>query len=121
MKPDILCLNETWLNDSTPRLSITGYEQVSRKDRPQQVVTEFNHGGIAVFRRAHSILITHVEDSTIAERSWHTLHTDLGPILVGLWYRPPSSPDDHILFFRVELERLMPTTVGCIVFGDLNI
>ena len=33
---------------------------------------------------------TAVGDSAAAERSWHVVHSNRGPLLLGLWYRPPA-------------------------------
>ena len=74
-----------------------------------------------MYSRVGGILITHLEDSVIAERSWHTIHTDLGGILFGTWYRPPGSPHNHIVSLDGELERLSAGMIGCLVMGDLNI
>ena len=74
-----------------------------------------------MYSRVGSILITHLEDSVIAERFWHTIHTDLGCILFGTWYRPPGSPHNHIVSLDGELERLSAGMIGCLVMGDLNI
>ncbi len=84
--PDILALNATWLDSSVQKLDFVGYSLVSRRDRPNSKVGKLNHGGIAVFCRTGGVLVTHLEDSNIAERSWHVVHTDLGGVLFGVWY-----------------------------------
>ena len=51
-----------------------------------------------------------------------TIHTDLGPLLLVNWYRPPD--DDATLsmpVFRKDLTTLVENHVGTIVMGDLNI
>ena len=90
--PDVLAMTETWLDESTSKLSIPNYDLVSRRDRPGCVAGELNHGGIAVYRRRGGISLTHLEDSELAERSWQSIHTNVGHLLLGLWYRPPGSP-----------------------------
>ncbi len=119
--PDILALNETWLDSSVQKLDFVGYSLVSRRDRPNSKVGKLNHGGIAVFCRTGGVLVTHLEDSNIAERSWHVVHTDLGGVLFGVWYRPPASSHNHIETFDAELERLSDGMVGTLVVGDVNI
>ena len=61
---------------------------VSRLDRR---VGFAKSGGIVLFvlNKLASRLV-HVSDSDQSERSWHVLHCDIGPILFGLWYRPPD-------------------------------
>ena len=121
LSPDILGLNETWLGDSVEFLEIAGYEIVSRRDRPQQSVAKLNHGGIALYRRRGGVLVTHLENSLNAERAWHIVHTDVGGVLLGLWYRPPASPHSHIESVDEELERLGDGMVGTLLVGDLNV
>ena len=120
-RPDILGLNETFLDDSVRVLDIVGYSLVSRKDRPCPSAGTLNRGGIALYRRCGGLLVTHLEDSKIAERSWHIVHSDVGGVLLGLWYRPPGSPHSHIESFDAELERLSEGMFGTLVVGDLNI
>ena len=120
-EPDILVLNETWLDGSVSSIDIANYCLVSRRDRPNSKVGKLNHGGVAVFSRVGSILVTHMEDSKVAERSWHIIHTDLGGVLLGAWYRPPGSPHTHISTLDSELELLSVGMIGSIVVGDINI
>ena len=121
LTPDILGLNETWLDSSVENLDIPGYELVSRRDRPSSRVGKLNHGGVALYRRRGGILVTHLEDSSIAERSWHVVHADVGGLLLGLWYRPPASSHAHIESFDSELERLGEGMIGSLVVGDVNV
>ena len=114
-QPDLLALNETQLNDSTPILDIPGYIAVSRRDRPVDKEKARSYGGILVYRRVQSLLISHIEDSTSAERSWHLIHTDLGPILFCNWYRPLGAPSSQIDTFRQEFNRLSVGASGVLV------
>ena len=120
-KPDILVLNETWLDESVASIVFANYSLVSRRDRPNSKAGKLNHGGVAVYSRDGSILVTHIEDSVVAERSWHTIHTDLGGVLFGAWYRPPGSPHSHIESLDTELELLSVGMIGSLVIGDVNI
>ena len=119
--PDVLALNETWLDSTVASLDIPGYTLVSRRDRPHTSVGRLNHGGIALYRRSEGLLVTHLEDSKTAERAWHVVHTDVGGVLLGVWYRPPGSSHNHIETFDAELERLREGMVGTLVVGDLNV
>ena len=80
-----------------------------------------NHGGIALYARCGGILVTHLQHSTVAERSWHVIHSDVGGILLGLWYRPPGAGANDIESFEDELSRLSIDTIGALVIGDMNI
>ena len=122
-QPDILLITETWLDVSTPHLKIDNYCRLSRKDRPGTVyLYRHAYGGTAAYRRITSrVTITHLADSETAERSWHTLHTDTGPFLIGLWCRPPKSHISHIETLSAELDTHTHNTVATLIFGDLNI
>ena len=66
--------------------------------------------------------IVHTGDSDDHERSWHTLHSNLGPVLVGLWYRPPSYHECmSIKDFEKEMHFFLVGAVCTMVFGDLNV
>ena len=119
--PDILALNETWLDASVAKVDIPGYQLVSRRDRPTTSVGKANHGGVSVYSLVGRVLVTHLEDSPVAERSWHIIHTDVGGVLFAAWYRAPGSPHNHINSFNGELERLSVGMVGNLVVGDINI
>ena len=67
-------------------IELPGDVLVSRLDRRD----ESGWGGVALFTRAgYENCIIHLGDSTVAERCWHVLHTDRGPISVAVWYRRP--------------------------------
>ena len=66
--------------------------------------------------------IVHVGDSVNNEQSWHVLHTDLGPILLGLWYCPPCySEIESIQNFDNETPSWSSNVIGTIIFGDMNV
>ena len=56
-KPDILVLNETWLDGSVASLVLANYSLVSRRDRPNSKVGKLNHCGVAVYSRVGSMLV----------------------------------------------------------------
>ena len=86
--PSIVGITETFLDASTTNISLSGYTLVSRLDRR---VGFAKSGGIALFvLNTLTSRFLHVSDSEQSERSWHVFHTDIGPILFGLWYRPPG-------------------------------
>ena len=74
-----------------------------------------------MYGKVASMLVTHRKDSSIAERSLYIIHTDLGGVLFGAWYRPPESPHNHIETLDTELELLSIGMIGCLVVGDINI
>ena len=64
--------------------------------------------------RVGTILITHLEDSKIAESSCHIIHRDLGGILLWAWYHPPEA---RTTTFRpwTELKRLSTSMLGTLI------
>ena len=66
--------------------------------------------------------VTHLGDSEQHERSWHILHSNIGPLLVGCWYRPPSySESESILSLQAEIGKLEANSLATIIVGDMNI
>ena len=66
--------------------------------------------------------MTLVKDSESSERLWILIHSDLGPYLVGAWYRPPVQGEmETIKSLRAEWEELSQEAVGTILVGDMNI
>ena len=104
---------------------LPNYDLVHRRDRPQKETASSkakrNHGGIALYKRTSTATVTHLEDSDVAERSWFSVHTTLGPILLAVWYRPPDAPKEHLGTFETELCKLTPGNFATYVVKDLNV
>jgi hypothetical protein len=98
---------------------LLGYSLVSRLDRKDNSAW----GGIATFAKfGYEECIAHVSDSENAERSWHILHTDRGPIAVAVWYRRPCPGEvDSIRSLEQEMTALRGDTVGTLIVGDLDV
>ena len=118
-KVDIVCLQETWLSDSVEEISLSAYSCVGRFD--QALGPTCGYGGIAVFVRTKFANIALVEYITGAERMWCVLHTNIGALLIGNWYRPPGKNCNSINMLQSEIERLRDDCVGVILLGDINI
>ena len=66
--------------------------------------------------------IVHVEDSKHDERSWHIIHADCGPILLGVWYRRPCQREiASIRHFDEEFQVHSQDSIASIVVGDMNV
>ena len=65
IKPTLVGLNETWLDDSTGHVELNGYTLVCRRDRS----TLPNRGGIALYARTSLNCTVKIEDSKNAELS----------------------------------------------------
>ena len=120
-RPAFVAVTETWLDRTTESVSLSGYHMVSRLDRRKGI--RFDRGGIAVFARSgFEMSIVHVEDSKHDERSWHIIHADCGPILLGVWYRRPCQREiASIRHFDEEFQVHSQDSIASIVVGDMNV
>ena len=85
-KPMLICITESWLDKSIGEVMLEGYVLVGRHDRQDGRKC----GGVVMYALAsYANYITLLDKSLGAERLWAVVHSDLGPYLVGLWYRPP--------------------------------
>ena len=116
---DVLMLQETWLADTVEELAIEGYYLVGRLDR--EAGPKAGYGGVAIYAKATISCIALLEHSSGAERSWCILHTNIGAILLGNWYRAPDAGESSIDSLATELERLGSEVIGVILTGDINI
>ena len=87
IQPSIVCLNETFLDSSIEDVPLEGYSEVARRDR-----ADGRKGGGVIVYALDSIAsrVTMVEKSDLSERVWLVIHSDIGPYLLGVWYRPPD-------------------------------
>ena len=77
--PDILCINETFLDKSVEKVELEGFQIVGRRDRGGGKKC----GGIIVFARIEiASHVTLLEESTRAERMWLLMHSNIGPYLL---------------------------------------
>ncbi len=121
--PEFVAITETHLREDLREIHLSNYELVSRRDRQDaRPIHEKGWGGVALFARSdvyQNIVFTKSSDDI--EATWHTLHSDIGPILVGVWYRPPRRGEvASIKQFELELER-QTDFVGKIIVGDMNV
>ena len=89
-RPHVVCIQETWLDDSTKEAKIPGYTKCSRGDRHKGA----NRGGIASFTREDFNGLVHITNSENEERSWHFLKVGVETYLLANWYRPGASQFD---------------------------
>ena len=121
--PTFLAITETKLDKTTKDggVIIPGCSLVSRRDR------SFNGdlrrgGGIALYVRNDSqMCVALLEHSLPNECSWLVVHTSQGPLLLGVWYRPPNSDAELINCFEDEWLRHSTDVMGTIILGDINV
>ena len=118
-KPDIVFLNETWLDKSIAEVPLEGYACVARLDRRSGQ----RCGGVATYaREAIAPQIAWMQDSKESERQWLIVHTNQGPLLLGNWYRPPCAGEvASIKSLQHEWQALKALAMGTVVVGDLNV
>ena len=118
-KPSVLCLSETWADKGLPTMRIEGKTLIFRDDRADGR----QGGGVAVFaldKLAHKV--THLGDSTVAERSWVIVHSDHRPHVIGCWFRRPAPGEiDSIRSLKEELQTHTAKAVESVLLGDLNV
>ena len=115
--PDVIAFTETWLDEAAGDIHIPGYRVVARRDRTDGR----KGGGVALFCRAEIRSIVHTHTSADAERIWCLLHSDLGPIRIGVWYRAPDAAPGEISTLTNELSDASFGVTGTILLGDMNI
>ena len=61
-------------------------------------------------------------DSPECERSCRIIHANHGPLLFGVWYRPPCFGDVEPIFaLEREWEQQWHIALGALVAGDMNV
>ena len=86
-KPDIICVQETWLDNSSEIFVLDGYDIISRRDR----ITDTFGGGVATYARRDCQHIVDLGESDQDERCYSMIHSNRGPILLINWYRAPGA------------------------------
>ena len=112
-----MLITETWLDESTEVVNIPGYRSIARRDRR----TKKKGGGVDIFVREDYRDAGCLAISETSERSWVTVHTLTGPVLIGAWYRPPDESSSEIKTLAEELAKYMPGHIGTFLFCDANI
>ena len=117
---DIICLTETWLDRriSDTDIELSGFKLPYRRDRQGD-----NHGGICVY----------VKDSIFSKRRpdlempdiecvWIEVSTRHKKLLLGTFYRPPSSSADVLASIENSVGLAYDTNISDIfVTGDFNL
>ena len=110
---------ETLLDESVEQVTLAGYTLLSRRDRRDGR----KGGGVLFFvKDEHKSCVNLLEHSENSERSWHLVHSSHGPLLLGLWYRPPDKGEVRsILSLEEEWGKHEDSCVGTLLFGDFNV
>ena len=117
--PLLVCLTETWLTRAVEEPRLEGYILVARRDRKDGR----QGGGVAAFvHESYHSSATKLGESSLDERIWLMLHTDEGPFLGSVWYRPPGDNRcPSIDRFSEELSQYRQDAIGTFSGGDFNV
>ena len=114
----LVCVQETWLDDSIEDVSFTNYSLIARLDRSSGKI---GYGGVAIFAHTSFHAVSPFLSSENSERVWCILHTNLGSIAIGNWYRAPDDSGTSVRSFPVEFNSFRSNFIGAIIVGDPNI
>ena len=97
--------------------TLVHYTVLERRDRNR------NGGGVLVFvLDSLCNLFSPLVSSSVAEIIWFLFHSQLGPVLIACWYRPPHYGEiASINAFSAEWSAHSALAVGTVVVGDLNL
>ena len=116
-RPHVVCIQETWLDESHKEIDIPGYEVVARRDRH----AGSNRGGVLTLQRKGFNGLVFIANAKDEKRSWMFLKLGLETILIGNWYRPGASHFDGFTSLYSEMGEFFPQVSGVVLVGDLNI
>ena len=119
--PALVCVNETFLDESVGDdvVSLGGYKLAARRDRHDG---RFGGGIVCFVADAFSTQVILCEHGGEYERSWLTIHSEIGPVLLGVWHRSPCNGEvGSIKACEDEWLRLSTDYVATILVGDLNV
>ena len=117
--PNLIGITESWLDKSIEAVPLEGYNVIARRDRDE----DSGRGGVLIFAQEDiGERVAVLEKSDVAERIWAVIHTNHGPYLIAMWYRPPCSGElSSITSFGEELSRLRGEALGTLICGDMNV
>ena len=127
LKPDILCLTETWMDTSNPKQTLeTEDYKVLRNDRTEgfkQLYGKSNGGGVAIIhKRNQKIKVKSIAEAD-EEALWIQVETS-NPFILGLIYRASYTnmlqEDQGQTSIGKMLEKASLITRNIITIGDFN-
>ena len=113
-----MAICESWLDEKIKNesLEIPGFGEIFRKDRPGEA-----YGGVALYlgEEIHHERRLDLESENL-ELMWVSLWTSKGKILLGVAYRPPSSPSSYWDRLCENIDQAMGQNLPVVITGDLN-
>ncbi len=122
VKPQVVCINETWLDQAAQDVPLEGYVEIARRDRVYGD-DDRKCGGIMVLARADvAKRVTLLSHSKQFERSWMLVHSDRGGYLLCAWYRPPCAGEvASINALQEEIAEHSRFVLGTVIVADCNV
>ena len=115
-RPHVIALTETWIDSSISNheIFIPGYSSI-RRDRSR-------HGGGILLYITESITINSTNTNETSELLFVDLRLKHCSIMIGLFYRPPSSQPSSLSDLESALESTPPASMkNFVLVGDFNI
>ena len=118
-KPDIILGTETWLGDEHKNAELfpETYDQIYRKDRNE-------HGGGVLIAVKSNLISNQLDADTNCEVVWTKICLTKGDIIVGCFYRPPSSGIESLEMLQESLYKAhnkIPGAKNIVIGGDFNL
>jgi hypothetical protein len=116
-RPSLVLLNETLWDASLQQPCLPNYELSGRHEKAA------TRRGVALFSRNEiSPDVVFLEKSEVTERMWFYVHSQIGCVLLCVWYRRPCRGEvDSIVALRSEYGKWKHEAIGTIIMGDLNV
>ena len=115
---DIITVSETWLSDSVSNeaIQLTNFHPPVRRDRPGDP-----HGGVAIYVK-NNLFFKPRPDLLVddLEAVWVETKLDQTSLLIGSFYRPPSSNINYWNLIEESIHKVNNTTQKFIILGDFN-
>ena len=129
LNPDIVCLTETWLDESIPNQNVPPGYQILRQDRTEEFQQKYckkSGGGVAIIYRSYlNLTPKHTLKVKEEEILWAQVQTK-NNFLLGVIYRPNYSQlladkEDNESIFETNLRKAAEISNRIVLVGDFNV
>ena len=129
LNPDIVCLTETWLDQSIPNQNVPSGYKILRQDRTEEFQQKYRKksgGGVAIIYRTYlNITPKHTLKVKEEEILWAQVQTK-NSFLLGVIYRPNYSEllvdkEENESIFEKNLRKAAEISNRILLVGDFNI
>ena len=129
LNPDIVCLTETWLDQSIPNQNVPPGYKIIRQDRTEEFQQKYRKksgGGVAIIYRSYlNLSLKHQLKVKEEEILWAQVQTK-NNFLLGVVYRPTYSEilvdkEDKESIFETNLRQAAEISNRIVLVGDFNV